>query len=97
MASLRAVSPLVGNRLIGALRLGVEGARRIELDSDEESDGAVIADVVLSGRVALVGLRWHAGLYNLFDWQVALPATPYASPVMPQLGRSLLLGVSYTR
>ena len=98
LASVRAVAPLVAaGGLSGAVRVSLEGPRRIGVDSGAETDAAVVADVVLSGAVARAGLRWSAGVYNLFDWQYALPAEPYASVVMPQIGRSLVVSLTLTR
>jgi outer membrane receptor for ferrienterochelin and colicins len=97
LASLRAVVPLVANAMSGGVRLSLEGPRRIALDSTDETSAAVIADVVLSGTMVRQSVRWSAGVYNLFDWRYALPAEPYASRVMPQLGRSLMLSLTLSR
>ncbi len=97
LASFRAVVPIVPSALSGAVRVTFEGPRRIDLDTTLETEAAVVADVVLSGNLVQKGVRWSAGIYNLFDWRYALPATPYASSVMPQVGRSLLLSLSVSR
>ncbi len=97
LASVRAVVPLVGSGLSGAARMTLEGPRRIALDATDVTDAAVIADLVLSGTLGRQGVRWSAGVYNLFDWKYALPAEPYKSVTMPQLGRSLLLNVTVAR
>jgi outer membrane receptor protein involved in Fe transport len=97
LASFKAVTPLIGSGLSGAARVALEAPRRVTGDSPHVTDVAVVADAVLSGTLARPGVRWSAGLYNLFDWKYALPAEPYASTTMPQLGRSLLLNVTVTR
>jgi outer membrane receptor for ferrienterochelin and colicins len=97
LASVRAVVPILPSQLSGAVRVSFEGPRRVDLETTDETDAAVIADIVLSGTLARHGVRWSAGLYNLFDWRYDLPAEPYASTVMPQVGRSLLLSVTVTR
>jgi outer membrane receptor protein involved in Fe transport len=98
LASFKAVTPLfAAGGLTGAARVSLEAPRRVSSDSPHVTDVAVVADAVLSGNLARPGVRWSAGIYNLFDWKYALPAEPYASPTMPQLGRSLLLNVTVTR
>ena len=42
-------------------------------------------------------LRYAAGVYNLFNWQYALPAVPYATNLMPQNGRSFIFSLTATR
>jgi len=91
------VTPLVPNLVNGALRVTFEDARRISPTNDAESPRAVIADVVLSGRIARYGLRYAVGVYNLFNWQYSLPANPFPSDLMPQAGRSLMFNLLYTR
>jgi outer membrane receptor for ferrienterochelin and colicins len=95
LASLRAVVPVGG--LSGAMRLSLEAPRRIALDEDAVTDVAVVADVVLSGNLSRHGVKWSAGVYNVFDWDYALPAEPYPSRTMPQLGRTLVLSVTVTK
>jgi outer membrane receptor protein involved in Fe transport len=96
-AGLRAVAPIVPDLVTGAVRLSLEAPRRIDLFSDDESDTAVITDVVLSGRVRKSRLRWSAGVYNLFNWRSELPATPYPSRLMPQGGRSVMFTLGIVR
>ena len=43
------------------------------------------------------GLRYAAGVYNLFNWQYALPALPYATNLMPQNGRSFIFSLTAAR
>ena len=37
------------------------------------------------------------GVYNLFNWQYALPANPFPVENMPQAGRSLMFNLVYTQ
>ncbi len=67
-ASLRGVTPLVPNVLNGAVRLTFEDARRSSTNDDSESPSAIIADVVLSGRLAAMTKR------NLKAIQAAIAA-----------------------
>lgn len=95
-ASFRAVVPFVDRMLVGALRTTLEAPRRIEALTSAESEWAVVADFVLSGTVADIGLRYLLGVYNLFDWQVALPVSPFPASTMPQRGRSFLFSLELT-
>ncbi|MBI4815132.1 MAG: TonB-dependent receptor [Deltaproteobacteria bacterium] len=92
--SLRGIVPLVERSLQGALRLTVEAPRRVDLANDDETDLAVIADAVITGYSAAYGVKGSVGIYNLFDWQYSLPASPFPSRTMPQLGRSFLFSAS---
>jgi outer membrane receptor protein involved in Fe transport len=75
----------------------LEDRRRIDTSTTEQSDRAVVVDAVISGAIARHGLCYAAGVYNLFNWQYALPALPYASALMPQNGRSFILSLTATR
>ncbi|GAB4202506.1 MAG: hypothetical protein OHK0013_15860 [Sandaracinaceae bacterium] len=91
--SARAIFPILDRLLRGALRVSVESPRRIGITTDEESGWAVVADVVASGRLDELGLTYSAGVYNLFDWQYALPVSNLPAPTMPQRGRSFMLSL----
>lgn len=90
-ASVRAIVPVapLGGQL--ATRLSLEAPRRISTMDDGETGWAVVADLVLSGRVREYGVRWALGVYNVFDWRYDAPVTDtFASPLMPQQGRSFM-------
>jgi outer membrane receptor protein involved in Fe transport len=95
-ASIRGVTPLVPNLVNGAIRISFEDARRSSPNDDVESPRAIIADVVLSGRIARYHLKYAMGVYNLFNWQYSLPANPFPVENMPQAGRSLMVNLVYT-
>jgi hypothetical protein len=57
----------------------------------------VLSGLVLSGQVAQYKLRCAVGLYNLLNWQYPLPASPYASRLMPQQGRSSIFSLTLAR
>jgi outer membrane receptor protein involved in Fe transport len=96
-ASFKGVVPLVPRLVTGALRVTLEDRRRIDPSTTTRTRRAVVADVVLSGTIGRPGLRYAAGVYNLFNWRYALPAVPFASPLMPQAGRSFILSLGYDR
>jgi outer membrane receptor protein involved in Fe transport len=91
------IFPIVTTAVNGALRAALEDRRRIDTTTTEQSERAVIVDAVISGAIARYGLRYAAGIYNLFNWQYALPAVPYASNLMPQNGRSFIFSLTMTR
>jgi outer membrane receptor protein involved in Fe transport len=96
-AGFKVIFPIVTGGLNGALRGALEDRRRIDTTTTEQSDRAVVVDAVVSGAIARQGLRYAAGVYNLFNWQYALPAVPYAANLMPQNGRSFIFSVTVTR
>ncbi|MEO7731099.1 MAG: TonB-dependent receptor [Kofleriaceae bacterium] len=96
-AGFKVIFPIVTSAVTGALRAALEDRRRIDTTTNERSDRAVVVDAVISGSVARHGLRYAAGVYNLFNWQYALPAVPYTANLMPQNGRSFIFSLTLTR
>lgn len=96
-AGFKVIFPVVTSAVNGALRAALEDRRRIDTTTTEQSDRAVVVDAVVSGAIARHGLRYAAGVYNLFNWQYSLPALPYAANLMPQNGRSFIFSVTATR
>ena len=92
--SVRGIVPVVQDRLTLAARLTLEAPRRINLSSNEETEWAVIGDLVLTGQVHEFGVRYALGVYNLFDWKVDLPVNTFPSTTLPQQGRSFLANVT---
>jgi outer membrane receptor for ferrienterochelin and colicins len=96
-AGFKMIFPIVTTAVNGALRAALEDRRRIDTTTTEQSDRAIVVDAVISGAIARHGLRYAAGVYNLFNWQYALPAVPYATNLMPQNGRSFIFSLTMTR
>ena len=96
-AAAKFIVPIIPSTLSGAVRAAFEDRRRIDTTLNAKTDRAVIADIVLSGVIAKHGLRYAGGVYNLFNWQYALPAAPYAANVMPQNGRTFMLSLTLAR
>jgi outer membrane receptor protein involved in Fe transport len=96
-AGFKVIVPIVTSAVNGALRAALEDRRRIDTSTTARSDRAVVVDAVLSGAIARHGVRYAAGVYNLFNWQYALPAVPYATTLMPQNGRSFIFSLTVTR
>jgi outer membrane receptor for ferrienterochelin and colicins len=80
-----------------ASRLSLEAPRRVSAADESETSWAVVADLVLSGRVREYGIRWAFGIYNLFDWQYDAPVTAtFANLRFPQQGRSFAASLDVT-
>lgn len=95
--SVRGVVPLGDTGMLLAARATLEAPRRISLASDDETDPAIVTDVVLSGRAREYGVTWAVGVYNLFDWRYRAPVGDgYPSPAMSQAGRSFAAHLALT-
>jgi outer membrane receptor protein involved in Fe transport len=97
---MRGIIPLGDTGVRVATRLTLEAPRLLSAPDAAghlETDPALIADVVVSGRFQQIGLRWSVGVYNLFDWRYQIPVGSFfASPTMPQLGRSFMASLDLT-
>jgi outer membrane receptor for ferrienterochelin and colicins len=91
--AFRLILPVwAGTRL--AVRSALEAPRRISDRTTDETRTAVITDLVFSGLLGDSGFDFAVGIYNLFDFRVALPTDPtFVTRTMPQLGRSLLVSL----
>ncbi len=89
LASLRGVVPVVRELCSVGLRTRLEAPRRIGLESDAMTRGAVILDATLSGNLRDYGLRYVLGVYNISDRRYEVPVTDtFQSRTMPQNGRT---------
>ena len=95
--SFRGVVPVIPSVVTGAVRTTVEAPRRIDIETRDDTKTAVVTDLVVSGNVTRHELRYAVGVYNLFNWQYELPASPYASRLMPQQGRSFMFSLTLVR
>jgi hypothetical protein len=54
-------------------------------------------DVVLSGEVEKMGMRYNLGIYNALDWKYAIiPSGEFRQRQIVQNGRTLLASVTVT-
>lgn len=95
-ASFRAIVPFIERYVVGALRVSLEAPRRIATDSNATSDAAVVTDFVISGSIPEYGLRYSAGVYNLFDWRYSVPAVNLPANTFQQPGRSFMFSLGLT-
>ncbi|MBS1122610.1 MAG: uncharacterized protein H6Q90_4838, partial [Deltaproteobacteria bacterium] len=96
-AGAKVIIPIVRSSLNGAFRAALEDRRQVDIGGIERSDRAVVADMVASGLIGRVGLRYAIGVYNLFNWRYALPALPFSTELMPQNGRSFMFSLTLQR
>lgn len=96
-AAFKLIVPIIPNGLTGALRAAIEDHRRVDLATTEPSDRAIVADIVFSGPVKKLGVRYAVGMYNLLNWQYREPASGYADATMPQQGRTFMVSLTATR
>jgi len=91
--SFRVIVPVWAETRL-ALRSSLESPRRISSLTVSRTNPAVITDVVFSGRIGDSGFDFAVGVYNLFDFRVALPTDPtFQVRTMPQPGRTLLMSL----
>lgn len=87
--SLKMVAPLIAPYANAAVRGTFVGPRRVQQSVDAWTTPAVLGDVVITGQVTRLGLRYSFGVYNVLDWRWDVPVTEtFASRTMQQSGRS---------
>ena len=98
---VRAIAPIVGRQLLLGTRFTYVDKRWTRYDptaneNQVQTNAAVLWDVVLSGEERRFGLGYYLGAYNLFDWHYSLPVGfEFKQQTMPQLGRSVVAGLSW--
>lgn len=99
--ALRGFMPILERRLLLGTRFTFVDRRWTRYvdevaEHQRMTSAALLWDVVLSGREEKTGVGYHLGVYNLFDWRYALPVGfEFKQTSMPQLGRSIIAGLSY--
>jgi outer membrane receptor protein involved in Fe transport len=104
LAALKGAVPIIGRQLMVMSRLSFEGIRYDNAvavfglgTKQGTTDPALIWDIVFSGEVEKLGIRYAVGAYNVMDWQYqAVPSVEFAERVIPQNGRTFLASVSAT-
>jgi hypothetical protein len=100
LASIRGAMPILGRTLMGMTRVTIEGPRpdRNERPTDapqEHTDTGVVWDLVLSGEVERMGMRYNLGVYNALDWRYTIiPSGEFRQRQIIQNGRTLLASVT---
>ncbi len=100
LASVRGAMPIIGRTVVGMTRLTIEGPRpdRNESPTDpkqESTTPGVVWDLVLSGEVEKMGLRYNLGVYNAMDWRYGIiPSGEFRQRQIVQNGRTLLASVT---
>ncbi len=103
LASLKGAVPIIGRQLMVMSRLSFEGPRfdnAVAIGTGAAqgtSDPGLIWDIVFSGEVEKLGVRYAVGAYNVMDWQYqAIPSVEFAQRLIPQNGRTFLASVTAT-
>jgi outer membrane receptor protein involved in Fe transport len=100
---IRVVAPIVAKQLLLGTRWTYVDARWTRYDPSRaetqvQTDPAVLWDFVLSGEEERFGVGYHIGAYNLFNWRYSLPVGfEFTQRTMPQLGRSVIAGLTWQR
>lgn len=98
LASFRGVVPVVERLAAAGLRINLEAPRRIARSSADETAGAIVADLTVSGELQRFHSRYVIGIYNAMDTRYDYPAAEsYLSATSRQNGRTFLaeITVSY--
>lgn len=101
LAGVKGAVPIIGRQLMLMSRLSFEGQRfdnAIAAGTGQPqgtTDPGLIWDIVFSGEVERLHVRYAVGAYNVMDWQYqAVPSVEFAQRVIPQNGRTFLAQVS---
>jgi outer membrane receptor protein involved in Fe transport len=96
-AALKLIVPIVPDAMNGAIRAAFEDRRRIDPSTLEKSDRAVVADLVLSGYLKGLRVRYAVGAYNIFNWHYREPAVGFAANAIPQQARTFMFSLTAER
>ena len=101
LGSLKGAMPIVGRHLMLMSRLSLEGPRFDNAVAaqtglpQQTTDPGLIWDLVFSGEIENLGVRYAVGAYNLMDWQYqAVPSVEFPERVIPQPGRTVLASIT---
>ena len=111
LGSIRGAVPIIGRTLMVMSRLSFEGGRpdgqyknydnSVNPPSALPSQGStvpgVIWDVVFSGEIERMGIRYAVGAYNVLGWKYdTVPSGEFIQRTIAQPGRSFLASVAVT-
>ncbi len=102
LASFKGAVPIIGKTLMAMSRVSLEGPRpdgnyRAVDPPQRYTDTGVIWDLVLSGEVENMHLRYAIGAYNVADWRYdTVPSGEFRQRTIVQNGRTFLASGSVT-
>lgn len=109
LASVRGAVPIIGRTLMVMSRLSFEGGRpdgqyrnydastNTALPSQGTTTPGVIWDLVFSGEIERMGVRYAVGAYNVLGWQYdTVPSGEFIQRTITQPGRSFLASLAVT-
>jgi len=100
LASARGAAPILGRTLMAMTRFTIEGPRpdRNENPGDAPQDRttpAFVWDLVLSGEIDRMGIRYNLGAYNVMDQTyTVVPSGEFRQRTIVQNGRTFLATVA---
>ena len=101
LGAIKGAVPIIGRQLMVMSRLSFEGPRFDNAIAagtglpQGTTDPGLVWDVVFSGEMEKLGVRYAVGAYNVMDWQYqAVPSVEFSQRVIPQNGRTFLASVS---
>lgn len=96
LASIKGAVPIVGKQLMLMSRVAFEGIRydnnfHTSDPPQGTTEPGVVWDLVFSGELDLLGLRYAVGAYNLADWKYDIvPSAEFTQRTIVQNGRTFL-------
>jgi outer membrane receptor protein involved in Fe transport len=103
LGSLKGAMPIIGRQLMLMTRMSFEGPRFDNAIAAQTgaaqgtTDPGLIWDLVFSGEVESLGVRYAVGAYNVMNWQYqAVPSVEFPERVIPQAGRTFLASLTKT-
>jgi outer membrane receptor protein involved in Fe transport len=103
LGSLKGAMPIIGRQLMLMTRMSFEGPRFDNAVAaqtgvaQQQTDPGLVWDLVFSGEVESLGVRYAVGAYNIMNWQYqAIPSVEFPERVIPQAGRTFLASLMKT-
>lgn len=111
LASVKGAAPIIGRTLMLMTRLSLEGGRPDNQTRNYDTstnpptlappqgttDAGLIWDLVFSGEVERMGIRYAVGAYNLTNWKYdTVPSGEFTQRTIVQNGRTFLASLSLT-
>ena len=111
LASVKGAAPIIGRTLMLMTRLSLEGGRPdgqtrnydtstnppTAAPAQGTTDPGLIWDLVFSGEIERMGIRYAVGAYNLANWKYdTVPSGEFSQRTIVQNGRTFLASLSVT-
>ena len=100
LAAMKGATPLIGRQLMLMSRLAFEGPRwdgrfREGDEPQGKTSPGLIWDLVFSGELEPLQLRWSVGAYNIANWRYdTVPSVEFTARTVVQSGRTVLASLA---